>query len=202
MSCNETERQLSVALQIFKQTSELLRVDQGLGLVCPLSFRQGLRQLVRDDTVEHEVVKTVWQLLTHDRLKVIRHGGIVQRPDNVVLHVHHGRILHKYLAYAITVNVVVLHLLRRERLHPVDQRSLFDDVHCGIKVETARRHRLKVSQIQIGVGQAVLCASQHASINEHVPGDLPLLKHGSEVHPIEDAFLKIYVNNHPLHAVQ
>mmetsp|Transcript_97211 Transcript_97211/g.251481 ORF Transcript_97211/g.251481 Transcript_97211/m.251481 type:complete len:283 (-) Transcript_97211:226-1074(-) len=199
---DEPKGRLAVVLQADEEVAELAGVDQGLRLVGPLALGQSLRQLVGDDAVQHEVVEAVGQLLAHDGAEVGRHlrrraarAAGAERADYVILKVQHGAVLHKDLADAVSIDVVVLHLLRGEGLHPVDQRSLLDDVDGRIEVEAAGGRWLEVPKVQVGVGEAVLRASEHAGIHELVACDLPLLQHRDKVHPVEGQLGEVDVDN-------
>mmetsp|Transcript_73169 Transcript_73169/g.161493 ORF Transcript_73169/g.161493 Transcript_73169/m.161493 type:complete len:258 (+) Transcript_73169:1544-2317(+) len=97
--------------------------------------------------------------------------------------------------------MVVFHVIRGKSLHPVDQGRLLDDVHSGIEVES-RLRRLEISEVQIGIGQAVFSARQHASVDKFIPGQLPLAQHAIKVHPIEVLLTKVQHNHHRFHAIQ
>mmetsp|Transcript_109184 Transcript_109184/g.337103 ORF Transcript_109184/g.337103 Transcript_109184/m.337103 type:complete len:278 (+) Transcript_109184:1655-2488(+) len=205
----ESQRALPVVLEIRDEVAELPGVHQGLGLVHPLTLREGLRQLVRDDAADHQVVEAARQLLPHDRAVVARHLHIgpgdhgAQRPHGVVRYVEHGRALHEHLADAVPLHVVVLHVVRGERLHPVDEGGLLDDVDRGVEVEAgAAGRRLEMPQVQIRIRQAVLCPGQHAGVYELVPADLPLAQDGVEVHPVEAPVQEVDVDDDPGDAVQ
>mmetsp|Transcript_18385 Transcript_18385/g.52678 ORF Transcript_18385/g.52678 Transcript_18385/m.52678 type:complete len:323 (-) Transcript_18385:7-975(-) len=113
-----------------------------------------------------------------------------------------GRVLHKHLANAVAVNMIVLHLLGGESPHPIDQGRLLDDVDCGVEIEPPRREGLEVAQVQVWVCQAILRTRQHACINELVARDLPLPEHGIQVHPIKGELRKVDVDHHGLHAIE
>mmetsp|Transcript_13184 Transcript_13184/g.20862 ORF Transcript_13184/g.20862 Transcript_13184/m.20862 type:complete len:223 (-) Transcript_13184:457-1125(-) len=160
--------------------------------------------------MQHQVIETWRQLLPHDRSKIAGHRwrcrprlASAKGPNRMVLQVEHWGVLDKNLADAVAIHMVVFHLLCREGLHPVDQRSLLHDVHRGVEVEAALVCRwLKVVQIQVRVGQAVLSAGEHARIDELVPGQLPLGEHAIKINPIEALVRKVKVDHHRLHAVQ
>mmetsp|Transcript_1668 Transcript_1668/g.5180 ORF Transcript_1668/g.5180 Transcript_1668/m.5180 type:complete len:526 (-) Transcript_1668:110-1687(-) len=210
MPRNEAQRSLSVVLQVCDQVAELFGVHQRLGLVCPLTLRQGLRQLVGNDAGEHQVVEAAWQLLTHDCTEVMRHlrsGGSghegPQRPHLVLWHVIHRRALHQHLANAVPVNMVILHLLRGERLHPVDQWGLLDNVNCSVKIESSVAWcRLEVSKVKEGVRKAILCASQQTSIYELILADLPLGQDNIKINPVNPLVEEINVDDDPRDAVK
>mmetsp|Transcript_23628 Transcript_23628/g.66299 ORF Transcript_23628/g.66299 Transcript_23628/m.66299 type:complete len:501 (+) Transcript_23628:933-2435(+) len=214
VASDQPEGDLAVVLQLHDQRPELHRVDERLRLVGPLALRQRLRQLVRDDPVQHEVVQAVRQLLAHDVAEVVGHiRGVApshlrrrragaEGADDVVGEVQDGRVLDQDLAYAVAVDVVVLHVLGGEGLHPVDQGGLLDDVHRRVEVEPPLGGGLEVAEVQVRVREAVLGAREHAGVDELVPGDLPLLEHGVEVDPVEDLARKIEVDDHGLDSVE
>mmetsp|Transcript_35438 Transcript_35438/g.101873 ORF Transcript_35438/g.101873 Transcript_35438/m.101873 type:complete len:206 (-) Transcript_35438:358-975(-) len=125
-----------------------------------------------------------------------------KRADDVIRQVQHRRVLDENLADAVAIHVIVLHLLCREGLHPVDQWCLLDDVHGRLEVESPRRRRLEVPEIQIWVGEAVLSARKHTRIHKLVSGNLPLLKHGLQINPVKEQLRELYVDHHRLHTVE
>mmetsp|Transcript_110603 Transcript_110603/g.292011 ORF Transcript_110603/g.292011 Transcript_110603/m.292011 type:complete len:262 (+) Transcript_110603:1000-1785(+) len=182
VSSNQPQRGLAVVRQLCQQLAELHRVHEGLGLVCPLALRESLRQLVRDDAVEHQVVQAVGQLLAHDLMEVagdlrLPAGRVgAERPDRLVRHVEDGGVVDQDLADGVPILVVALHVFSWECLHPVHQRSLLHEVHRRVKVEAATLliRQLEMAKVQVGICQAILRACKHASVHKLFLGDAPL----------------------------
>mmetsp|Transcript_31589 Transcript_31589/g.71811 ORF Transcript_31589/g.71811 Transcript_31589/m.71811 type:complete len:445 (+) Transcript_31589:1139-2473(+) len=210
MPCNEAQCSLPVVLQVSDEVAELFGINQRLGLVHPLTLGECLGQLVRDDAAEHQVVQAAGQLATHYLGEVVRdlqdrstRDCRAQWPDRVLWHVEHRRALHKNLADAVALYVVVLHLLRREGVHPVDERSLLDGVHGRFKVEAAVGcRRLEMAEVEIWKSETVLCAGKHAGVDELVLVDLPLGQYRFEVHPVNRLAHEVHVYDDPGDVVQ
>jgi len=116
--------------------------------------------------------------------------------------VEHGGVLDEHLAHAVAFDVVILHVLCWERLHPIHQRRLLDDAHRRVEVETPSRGRLEVPQVEVGVREAVLGSREHAGVHELVLRDLPLAQHAVEVHPLEHLGREVQADDDNLHAVE
>jgi len=144
-----------------------------LALVSPFAFGKGLRKFVGYDAIQHQVIQALGQLLAHDDAEVMRYlrrrrprRASSERPDNVVCEVQHRGVLHKDLADAVPVDMIIFHILCWERLHPVDERCLLDDVNCCVEVEAPRSCWLKMTEIEIWVSQTIpVPASMQASTN-------------------------------------
>mmetsp|Transcript_35100 Transcript_35100/g.101091 ORF Transcript_35100/g.101091 Transcript_35100/m.101091 type:complete len:364 (-) Transcript_35100:433-1524(-) len=203
---DQPEGNRAVHVQLLQQRPELLRVHERLRLVRPLPLGQSLGQLVRNDAHEHEVVQAVRQLLAHDLAEVARDlrwaTARAEGPNAVVLQVEHWGVLHKHLANAVAIHQVVFHLLSHCGLHEVREGRLLDHVNRGIEVESAAGDRLKLRQVQVGIGEAVLRACEHARIHELVARDGPLLQDGVQVDPLEQGLAEVDVDDHRLDSVE
>mmetsp|Transcript_100064 Transcript_100064/g.288939 ORF Transcript_100064/g.288939 Transcript_100064/m.288939 type:complete len:458 (+) Transcript_100064:907-2280(+) len=207
---NQTQCPLPVVLEVHDQVPELPRVDQGLAVVDPLALRQGLRQLVRDDAMQHQVVQAEGKSFAYNLAEVfgnlvrrrVRHGR-GPRPDDSLVNMQDGGALDDDLANAIALQVLPLHLLRREKLHPARERRLLHRRHCRIEVETqGARCGLEMAKIKVRVRSATLRTGQHASIHELVHRQLPLVEHDLKVDPVEGGVLEGDSDDDPRNVVQ
>ena len=153
--CQQTESLGSVLLELQHQGSVLQGVDKGRLAVVPLASAQNRRESVGDMAERHEGEKLLRQSLTDQGRQVLGDRAIGQRLHLEVRQVEDRAVGQQRLAHAVPVNVVVLHLLGGESVHPVCQWHLLDEIHCRLEREIARSW-LEVVQVQVRVGEAVL----------------------------------------------
>ena len=153
--CQQTESLGSVLLELQHQGSVLQGVDEGRLAVVPLASAQNRRESVGDMAERHEGEKLLRQSLTDQGRQVLGDRAIGQRLHLEVRQVEDRAVGQQRLAHAVPVNVVVLHLLSGEGVHPVCQWHLLDEVHRRLEREIARSW-LEVVQVQVRVGEAVL----------------------------------------------
>mmetsp|Transcript_31147 Transcript_31147/g.68270 ORF Transcript_31147/g.68270 Transcript_31147/m.68270 type:complete len:228 (-) Transcript_31147:207-890(-) len=101
--------------------------------------------------------------------------------------------------------MLILHLLRGECLHPINERQLLHNVDSSIEIKERCSWRLDVrefAQIEVGISETVFSASEHAGVDKLVPTNLPLREDIIQVHPFKLVMEEVDADDDLLNAVE